>query len=160
MARPGQRVSKRAQHKLDVEARKDQPFVKRVKVGRRKALPFPTEWFAMARELEREGVLLTRIGRKPPRYRMELPLDNGTVKAAMLIKAPKGNKGYHVVLDDAGNGYAAPTKRKAIKAFTELQSAEVAEDGAILSKDGTPYPEDVITPIEEEMYDRRNEEDL
>lgn len=126
MARPGQRVSKRAQHKLDVEARKDQPFVKRRK-PRRKPLPFPTEWFAMAREFERDGVLLTRIGRKPPRYRMELPLDNGTVKAAMLIKAPKGNKGYHVVLDDVGNGYAAPTKRKAIKAFTELQSAEVVD---------------------------------
>jgi len=84
-----------------------------------------------------EGVLITRIKRKPPSYRLEYVRDDGKVMAAMLVKAPKGIKGYDVVLDGEGNAFHAPTRRKALVAFGEMHktlewAAPIIEEGTVL----------------------------
>jgi hypothetical protein len=69
-----------------------------------------------------EGVLVTRIKRKPPSYRLEQVMDDGRLKVAMLVKAPKGQSGYDVVLDGYGLGFRAPTRRKALRRFVALEA--------------------------------------
>lgn len=126
MARPGQRISKRAQHKLDVEARKDQPFVKRRK-QRRNALPFPSDFFAMSRECEREGVLMTRVDRKPPSWMLEHMDANGAIIKGVLRDAKPGNRGYDLLLEGGGL-HMFKTRRQALQFFSRLQRVEPEDD--------------------------------
>lgn len=123
MARPGQRVSKRAAHKAAVEARKDQPFVK-LRKQRRNPLPFPSDFFAMARESEREGVLLTKVSTKPPTFRAETTDDQGNSIIVALQKAPKPMRGWTVMLPK-GEGIFFKTRRAACKYIGDLQTTAV-----------------------------------
>lgn len=126
MARPGQQISKRAAHKAAVEARRDQPFVK-LRKQRRNPLPFPTDFFAMARESEREGVLLTKVCRKPPTFKAETVDDEGNVVTVAIQKAPRLTRGWNVLLPKGERMYFA-TKRKACKFVGLLQHAEAASE--------------------------------
>lgn len=94
-----------------------------------------TKWRRLGTETLEEEMLITRIDRKPPSYRVEYVRDDGKVMAAMLVKAPKGERGYDVVLDGQGAGFRAPTRRKALLAFAELhktleQAAPISEEAA------------------------------
>ena len=120
---PPNRISKRAAHKAAVAARKDQPLVK-LRKQRRNPLPFPSDFFAIARESEREGVLLTRVSRKPPTFRAETVDDNGNSIIVALQKAPRPMRGYTVLLPN-GEGVVFPTRRKACKYIADLQVTEV-----------------------------------
>ncbi len=122
MARPGQRISKRAAHRAAVEARKDQPFVKRRK-QRRNKLPFPFDFFAMARESEREGVLMTRVQRKPPRFYLEAYDGNGCTINGALQALPKGQRGYSLMLEGGGL-HEFKTQRRALKFFSRLEKID------------------------------------
>lgn len=125
MARYGQQtLSKRAQHKADVEARKDQPFVKRRK-QRRNPLPFPFGFFAMARENEREGVLMTIVQKRPLSYMLEHVDANGVKVQGVLRKASKSHKvrGWHLLVE-GGNRKDFRTQRRALKFFSRLQKVE------------------------------------
>jgi len=126
MARPGQKISKRAAHRAAVEARKDQPFVK-LRKQRRNPLPFPKDFFAMANEEEREGVLLTRVCKKPPTFRAETTDSKGQPIVVALQKAPRGSRGYTVMLPK-GEGLYFPTRRKACKYIADLETVEVPND--------------------------------
>ncbi len=94
------------------------------------------KWRRLGEETLLGDVLLTRIGRKPPRWRMEYVRDDGKILAAMLVKSPKGRRGFDVMLDGDGNGYWAPTKGAAIAAFAEahktLEAAPISEEGPVL----------------------------
>jgi hypothetical protein len=129
-----QKLSKRAQHKADVEARKDQPFVKRRK-QRRNPLPFPEEFFALAGEHEREGVLLTRMSRRPPVFKCETLDDKGNNITVAMSKMTKPNRGWLVRMP-AGEAHAFRTQRDALKFIGGLQ-VEVVEDHM---KDGLGNP--------------------
>jgi hypothetical protein len=63
---------------------------------------------------------------------MEYVRDDGKIMAAMLVKSPKGRRGFDVMLDGDGNGYWAPTKGAAIAAFAEahgtLEAAPISEE--------------------------------
>jgi hypothetical protein len=94
-----------------------------------------TSWRRIGEETLEEEVLVTRIKRKPPSYRLEHfvtviegdpPAPVVKTKVAMLIKAPKGQKGYNVQLDEK-HGFQAPTRRKAIIAFAALAAREEEE---------------------------------
>ena len=114
MARYGQqKISKRAAHKLAVASRKDLPFIKLRKKSR-KDQPFPSDFFAAAREQEREGVLLTRSSSKPPAFRAETTDDQGNPIVVMLRAAAKGLRGWDVLLPN-GQGMFFATRRKACK---------------------------------------------
>lgn len=90
-----------------------------------------TKWRRVGTETMEEEILITRILRKPPSYRLEYVRDDGKVMAAMLVKSPKGTKGYDVVLDGL-NGFHAPTRRKALVAFGELhKTLEKAGDSDV-----------------------------
>ena len=124
MAKPGQRISKRAAHKAAVAARKDQPFVK-LRKQRRKPLPFPSDFFAIARESEREGVLLTKVCRKPPTFRAETTDDQGNSIIVALQKTdPRMGRSWTVMLPQ-GEGFTFPTRRKALKYIADLETVEV-----------------------------------
>jgi hypothetical protein len=125
---PPKRISKRAAHKAAVEARRDQPFVK-LRKQRRNPLPFPSDFFAVARESEREGVLLTKVCRKPPTFRAETVDDEGNQIVVALQKAPKGSRGYTVMLPK-GEAVYFPTRRKACKYIGDLQTTVVEEEEA------------------------------
>lgn len=127
------KLSKRAQHKADVEARKDLPFVKRRK-QRRNKLPFPLGFFAMAREQEREGVLMTRVNKKPARFFLEHSDANGVVINGALQALPKG---YSLLLPDGGI-HEFKTQRKALKFFSRLQKLEEGELSALPTDAGAP----------------------
>jgi hypothetical protein len=135
MARPAQRISKRAAHKAAVESRKDQPFVK-LRKQRRNPMPFPSDFFAMAAESEREGVLLTLVCKKPRTFRAETTDDKGNSVIVALQKAAPPSRGYTVMLPD-GNGVMFPTRRKALKYIADL---EVTEVEAAPIKDGLGNP--------------------
>ena len=124
----GQKISKRAAHKAAVEARKTQPFVKRRK-ARKYKLSFPLDFFAMARESEREGVLMTRVQRKPARFFLESTDANGVVIQGALQALPKGRRGYTLMLEGGGI-HEFKTQRRALKFFASLEKVE-------------PTPEDV-----------------
>lgn len=127
MSRPGQVISKRAAHKAAVAARKDQPFVK-VRKQRRNPLPFPSDFFAMARESEREGVLLTKVCKKPPTFKAESLDDAGNLVTVALQKLPRPMRGYTVMLPK-GEGIVCQTLRKACKFVSTLQVTQ-DEDGS------------------------------
>lgn len=134
MARPGQKISKRAAHRAAVEARKTQPFVKRRK-QRRNKLPFPLGFFAMAREQEREGVLMTQVQKKPARFFLEHEDANGVVINGALQALPKGRRGYTLMLPEGGI-HEFKTQRRALKFFSLLQKVE--PDGDIHSDEQGP----------------------
>jgi hypothetical protein len=123
MARPAQRISKRAAHKAAVAARKDQPFVKLCK-QRRNPLPFPSDFFAMAAESEREGVVLTRVSKKPVTFRAETTDDKGNPIVVALQKSPRPTRGWNVMLPQ-GEGLYFATRRKACKYIADLQTVEI-----------------------------------
>ena len=123
-----QKISKRAAHKLAVAARKKAPIVKRRK-QRRNALPFPSDFFTIARETEREGVLLTKVCKKPPTFRAESLDDQGNLITTALQKDPRPLRGYTVMLP-GGIGHRFPTLRKACKFVGLLQATEATEDEA------------------------------
>jgi hypothetical protein len=123
---PIKRISKRAQHKLDVEGRKTLPFVKRRK-ARKYKLPFPTDFFAMAREQEREGVLMTRVNRVPARFFLEHEDANGEVIQGALQAKPKGQRGYTLLLEGGGI-HEFKTQRRALKFFASLQYVPCDDD--------------------------------
>lgn len=132
MARYGQqKISKRAAHKALVEARKDLPFTKlrKLRKQRRKPLPFPTDFFAMAREQEREGVLMTRVSRKPSTFRCETTDDAGNTIEVALQAAPRGVRGWNVLLPKGGRQFFA-TRRKALKFIGLLQVTPIEEEAA------------------------------
>jgi hypothetical protein len=119
---PNKKISKRAAHKAAVEARKAQPFVKVCKnIGRRNALPFPPDFFAMASEEEREGVLLTRVSKKPPTFRAETTDDKGQLITVAIQKSPRPTRGWNVLLPKGERMYFA-TRRKALKWVSLLQA--------------------------------------
>ena len=123
MTRPGQKVSKRAAHKAAVAARKGPPIVKVCKnIGRRNALPFPPDFFAMARESEREGVLLSLIAKLPRTYRAETVDAEGNSIVVALKKSPRPTRGWDVLLPQ-GEGLHFATKREALK-FIGLLTVE------------------------------------
>jgi len=126
MAQPGQKISKRARHRAAVEARKDQPVVKRRK-QRRNPLPFPTGFFAMARENEREGVLMTRVQRQPARFFLEHFDASGVKIQGALQQLPKGTRGYDLMLE-GGGVHSFKTQRRALKFFARLQKLEVTDE--------------------------------
>ena len=126
MSRPGQKIGKRAAHKAAVAARKDQPVVK-LRKQRRNPLPFPSDFFAIARESEREGVLLTKVSRKPPTFRAETVDDKGNPIIVALQKAPKPMRGWTVMLPK-GEGILFPTRRKACKYIGDLQTVEMVNE--------------------------------
>jgi len=125
MSRPGQQISKRAAHRAAVEARKDQPFVK-LRKQRRNPLPFPKDFFAIAGENEREGVLLTKVSRKPPTFKAETTDDKGQPIVVALQKSPRPTRGWIVMLPK-GEGLYFPTRRKACKYIGDLQTTVVEE---------------------------------
>lgn len=122
MTRPGQRVSKRAAHKAAVAARKaaNLPTVKRTK-QRRNPTPFPTEWFEGVKETEREGVLVTRINRKPPTYKCETVDSNGLQVVTGLKKSAPPLRGYEVLLPK-GESIYCKTKRAALRFIASLET--------------------------------------
>jgi hypothetical protein len=130
------KLSKRAQHKADVEARKDQPFTKRRK-QRRKPLPFPEDFFTMAREKEREGVLMTRVERKPPRWFLEHADANGVVINGALAANPKSREHGYTLMLEGGGIHEFKTQRKALAFFSRLQKVDPVEDHM---KDGLGNP--------------------
>ena len=120
---PPKRLSKRAAHRAAVEARRDQPVVK-LRKQRRNPLPFPTDFFAIARESMREGVLLTKVSRKPPTFKAETLDEAGNRIVVALQKAPKPMRGWTVMLPK-GEGLYFATRRKACKYIGDLQTTEV-----------------------------------
>jgi hypothetical protein len=116
------KISKRAAHKAAVAARKTQPLTKVCKnIGRRNALPFPPDFFAMARENEREGVLLTKINRKPPTFKAETQDDEGNLIEVGLQKAAPPLRGWNVLLPKGERQYFR-TRRVACKFIGLLQT--------------------------------------
>ena len=89
--------------------------------------------FRVGTEEEVEEVLVTRIARKPPRYRLEYPGADGKTYAAMMIKA-KNSQGYDVLLDDNMEGFRAPTRKAAVIAFREM--VELVPVGQPSSEEG------------------------
>lgn len=150
----GPKLSKRAAHKALVESRKDQPFVKMCKVGRRNALPFPKDFFTMARESEREGVLMTRVGKKPVTYRCETTDAKGNIITVGLQKLAPPLRGWSALLPK-GVAFTFHTRRDALKFIGDLQTEvveppeedkapfshnDVDEDGAIIDVDTDGNP--------------------
>jgi len=113
---------------------------------RTKWLAGATQWQRLGTESYEESILITRIKRKPPSYRLEYVREDGKVMAAMLLKSAKPQKGYDVLLDGL-HGFHAPTRRQALRAFGEMH--KTLEQGAppvelpteaadALLKDGQP----------------------
>lgn len=137
MSRPGQRISKRAAHKAAVAARKAKgdPIVKRAK-QRRNPLPFPTEWFEGVKEMEREGVLMTRISRKPPVFKCETVDSNGKMVTTGLKKSAPPLRGYEVLLPK-GEAIYCPTQRAALRIIASLET-EVIDVPHVQTPEETP----------------------
>lgn len=98
-----------------------------------------TKWRRTGVETIEEEMLITRITRKPPAYRVEYVRADGKIMNAMLVKAPKGEKGFDVVLDGQGAGFRAPTRRKALVAFAKLhmtlEAAPISDEAAPISEE-------------------------
>lgn len=129
MSQPGQQISKRAKHKLDVASRKTQPIVKRSKLRKRKRpARLSVSFFAMAAEQEREGVYMTRVQKKPTRWFLESYDANSEKITGAMQANPKGQRGYTLMLEGGGI-HEFKTQRRALKFFSRLEKLvpEVAE---------------------------------
>jgi hypothetical protein len=78
----------------------------------------------MACEEEREGVLLTKVSRKPPTFRAETTDDKGNSVIVALQKSPRPTRGWTVMLPN-GEGLYFATRRKACKYIADLEVVEV-----------------------------------
>lgn len=79
-----------------------------------------TRWRRIGEESEYSDILLTRVSRKPPAYRLEQVSADGVPLYALLVKCPKGIKGYDLRTPDKVQRRFA-TKKKAMKFFAQLQ---------------------------------------
>lgn len=110
------------------------PLTNRQRKSQKKRLSWlasATRWRRVGTESFEDEVLITRVRRKPPMYTLEHVNDEGQVNKALLIKAPKGEKGYHVQLTE-DYGFYAKTRRKAILAFAGLGEAIKGADSEAL----------------------------
>ena len=87
---------------------------------RTKWLSDATRWKRVGEEAIEEEILITRISRIPPSFRLEYVRDDSKIMAAMMVKAPKGQRGFDIVLDGSGGGFRARTRREALRAFSKL----------------------------------------
>ena len=98
---------------------------------RTKWLESCTRWRRIGEEREYGDIFLTRISRKPPAFTVEAVTDTGTIFRCALQKAPKGRRGWDVIIpssSDKGEAgiktIAAHTKRDALKFISTLQVVE------------------------------------
>ena len=76
-------------------------------------------------------ILLTRIKRKPPLWKVETYDSNGNKVECALSKAPKGIKGWEVILPK-GEGARFRTKKQALAFITILEAAPIKGEGQVL----------------------------
>lgn len=83
-----------------------------------------TRWTRVGQEEMWNDVFIRREGRKPPQYKLEQSDVNGVLIEAALIKAPKLQRGWHLLLP-GGSEKHFRTKRRALDFFSRLQHLDV-----------------------------------
>jgi hypothetical protein len=79
-----------------------------------------TRWTRVGQEEMWGDVLILRAKRKPPQYKLEQSDINGVMIEAALIKAPKLERGWYLLLPGGGERHFR-TKRRALDFFSRLQ---------------------------------------
>jgi hypothetical protein len=96
---------------------------------RSKWLASVTPWRRYGTETEEHGALVTRIGSRPPTYRLENYAD-GTKTVAMMTKAEKGTRGYDLTIvgpDEKAVILRFTTRKRAILAFMNMEPVREEE---------------------------------
>jgi hypothetical protein len=91
-------------------------------------------------EYEFEEVLITRMRRKPPMYKLEAVSSKGVTVVGTMLKAEKGFKGYSLLVPGPQNEpllVRFATRKQAIRAFFHSverrePAVEAAPEGAVL----------------------------
>lgn len=77
--------------------------------------------FRVGTEEMHGDILLTRVERKPPTWKAETSDSKGQPVICALQKAPKGSRGFNVILP-GGNLVGFATKRIALKFIAHLEA--------------------------------------
>ena len=89
-----------------------------------------SNWHWLGQESLYGDVLITRVRRKPPMFRLEQHDVSGDIIKGYLIKAPQGMRGWSLHLGkDVAKVFR--TKRRAIEFFARLQFVVSEEDGEL-----------------------------
>jgi len=83
----------------------------------------------MARECEREGVVMTQVQKKPARFFLESADINGVIINGALQALPKGQRGWSLMLTKGGI-HEFKTQRKALNFFSRLQHIQPEVEGS------------------------------